>query len=386
MSCGSNMPTVSITLPRPHPAQAKILREAKRFNAVACGRRFGKTTLGLHRLCGPALEGYPVGWFAPTFKYLDEAWRDFNRILKPLIARKNEQQKRIELVTGGTLEFWTLTDPDAGRSRKYKRVAIDEAAKAKNLEQAWNEAIRATLADLKGDADFYSTPKGHNFFWKAFARGQDPANEDWASWRMPTTANPHIDPAEVEAARRQLPERVFSQEFLAEFLEDAGGVFRKVGESIDRGRTQPTEAIKGHQYSTGIDLARVEDFTVLTTLDSKGIQVYHERFNQISWERQIAAIKAVLSRYPGQAVMDSTGVGDPIYEALHKAKACVQPYQFTNASKNELIDGLALALEMGQLRLMDIAEQETELKGYEYHLTPARNVTTGRPRGCTTTV
>jgi terminase large subunit-like protein len=345
------------------------------------GRRWGKTVLGTHRLIGPALEGFPVAWFAPSYKYLAEAWRDFERALKPIIRRSSETQRRIELVTGGTIEFWSCEDPDAGRSRKYKRIAVDEAAKVKGLEKAWNEAIRPTLTDLIGDADFYSTPKGHDFFWKAFTWGQDQSKEDWACWQLPTSTNPHIDADEIEAARRQLPERVFEQEFLALFLDSSGGVFRNVTESIDRGRTVATGPIAGHRYSTGVDLARVEDFTVITTLDAKGVQVYHERFNQISWERQIAAIKAILALYPGTAVLDSTGVGDPIYESLRKSGCNVLGYQFTNASKTELIDGLALALERGNLRLLDMAEQENELKAFEYTLTPSRNVTMSAPEG-----
>ena len=215
------------------------------------------------------LEGYPVGWFAPSYKYLAEAWRDFNRVLAPVIAHRDSTEKRIRLITGGVLEFWSLRDEDAGRSRKYKRVAIDEAAKVKNLEQCWNAAIRPTLTDLKGDADFYSTPKGRDFFWKAFTWGQDKLEPDWKSWRFPTTANPYIDPAEVEDARRKVPERLFLQEFLAEFLEEAGGVFRGVGASIDRGRSANLLLpAQGLTYSAGVDLARVEDFTVISILDA----------------------------------------------------------------------------------------------------------------------
>jgi hypothetical protein len=376
------MPTLTVTLPRPHPAQAQILREAKRFNAVACGRRFGKTTLGLHRLCGPALAGHPVAWFAPNYKYLSEAWRDFQKILKPVIARKHETEHRIELVTGGVLEFWSLEDVDAGRSRKYKRVAIDEAAKVKRLEQAWNESIRATLTDFQGDADFYSTPKGRNFFWKAFTYGEDNENHDWACWRFGTDANPHIDPGEIAAARRQLPERVFDQEYLARFLDDAGGVFRRVRESIDRGRSgSRLVPDPGCHYSGGLDLARVEDFTVITILDSRGRQVYHERFNQISWERQISAVVAAIRPFRAALYVDSTGVGDPIFERLLNAGLRVQPYQFTNASKNKLIDHLAMQLEQGKLRLMDIPEQENELLAYQYELTPSRHVRTNAPEG-----
>src|SRR6202042_2431295 len=97
-------------LPRPHKAQIKILNEVKRFNVVACGRRFGKTTLGIHRLIKPALEGHPVAWFAPSYKYHQEAWREFTKWLRPVISRSNETEGRIELITGGLIDFWTLQD------------------------------------------------------------------------------------------------------------------------------------------------------------------------------------------------------------------------------------------------------------------------------------
>src|SRR3954451_8982125 len=118
------MPTLTLTLPRPHPAQRAILQGTRRFNVLACGRRFGKTTFGEHRLLEPLLAGYPVAWFAPTYKYLSEVWRDFVRLLRPGIRYKNRSEYRIELITNGSIEFWSLQDPDAGRSRKYRRVVI----------------------------------------------------------------------------------------------------------------------------------------------------------------------------------------------------------------------------------------------------------------------
>lgn len=374
--------TLTVRLPRPHPRQAEILASPARFRVLACGRRFGKTVYGQHRLIGPALAGKPVAWFAPSYKYLSEAWRDFVRVLKPVIARSNASEKRLELITGGSIEFWSLQDPDAGRSRKYARVVIDEAAKVGKLEEAWNAAIRPTLTDLKGDADLLSTPRGRDFFWRCWTWGQDPLEPDWASWQIPTIANPFIDPAEVEDARRKTPERLYRQEYLAEFLENAGGVFRRVAEAIDRGRSGCRLVMDpGLTYSMGIDLARVEDFTVISILDSNCRQVYFERFNQISWERQIAAIRQAERTLRPVIYCDSTGVGDPIFERLINAGLDCYPYHLTNASKQKLIDHLAIDLEHGRLRLMDIPEQEAELAAYAYELTPSRNVRMGAPEG-----
>ncbi len=251
------------------------------------------------------------------------------------------------------------------------------------MELAWTGAIRATLADYQGDADFYSTPRGRDFFWKAFTRGEDEHEPDWACWRFPTLANPFIQPSEVEAARQQLPERVFRQEYLAEFLDDAGGVFRCVREAIDSGRSvnEPAAAPGRTGYTLGVDLAKVEDFTVLTVLDSGMKQVYHERFNQISWERQIARVTEVAQAFRADIVIDSTGVGDPIFERLRLAGLPVLPYAFTNVSKEALINNLAMKLEQGAIRLMDLDAQTNELLAYEYELTPSRNVRMNAPAG-----
>lgn len=352
-----------------------------RFNVIACGRRFGKTILGAHRLTQAAIEGKPVGWFAPTYKYLTDVWRASERILKPAIRVLSKQERRIELINGGVAEFWSLEDKDAGRGRKYALAVIDEAAAVKDLADIFNEAIRPTLSDLQGGADFLSTPKGMNFFWSCFARGNDPDEGEWSSWCKPTVDNPYIAPTEVEAARRQLPDRVFRQEYLAEFLEDAGGVFRKVREAVDPGRVANSEPRPGCYYSIGVDLARIEDFTVLAVLDGDGRQVYFERFNQISWERQIAAIRAASTRYPGRVIVDSTGVGDPICENLRQAGVDLTTYNFTNQTKQTAIDKLALFLEQGRLRLMDVQAQTTELLAFEYELTPSRNVKMSAPEG-----
>ena len=222
------MPDIRLVLPRPHEAQQVILREAKRYNVLACGRRFGKTTLGGNLLSDPVLrDGLPCAWFAPTYRLLEEAYNDHKRIYAPVIRRAVQTPApRIELITGAAIDYWTLDDPSTvARGRKYKRVIIDEAAMARHLEQAWTEAIRPTLTDYKGDAFFLSTPKGSNYFKSLHAMaGVDP---DWMAWQMPTTANPWIDPDEVAKAGESLPSIAFRQEYLAEFVDAAGARIKR---------------------------------------------------------------------------------------------------------------------------------------------------------------
>jgi hypothetical protein len=312
---------------------------------------------------------------------LKEVWLETKRVLAPVTVSSNASDHRIELLTGGVLEMWSLENFDSIRGRKYKRWVIDEAAMVADLEEAWQAVIRPTLTDYKGDAFVLSTPKGMNFFHQGFQRGLDPLQPDWASWQMPTLSNPFIDPDEVESARLELPERVFQQEYLAVFLEDAGGVFRRVKDAVDNGRSENEEPEPETSYVCGVDLARTQDFTVINVVDASGRQVYHERFNQISWPRQIAAIEKVATTYNAPVVVDSTGKGEPIYEALSATELTVIPFVFSNATKNKVIDNLAMKIERGEARLMDIAVQTNELLAYQYDVTKNGTVRTNAPAG-----
>src|SRR5689334_5071309 len=139
------MPTVEVVLPRLHPGQRRLLERRERFAVLALGRRWGKTTLAVDLAVRAALEGQPVGWFAPTYQLLAEAWRELKRRLQPVTTHASEVEHRLELVTGGVVECWSLDGPDPARGRKYGRVVLDEASIARDLLERWNAAIRPTL-------------------------------------------------------------------------------------------------------------------------------------------------------------------------------------------------------------------------------------------------
>jgi hypothetical protein len=190
---------IKLQLPAPHPAQLRVIQEARRFNVVCCGRRWGKTVLGMDRLIHPALGGKAVAWFAPNYRLLADVWRELQATLQPVISKLNQQERRLELHGSGVIEMWSLDSPDAGRGRAYAAVVIDEAAMVPNLEQACH-SIRPMLTDRLGEGWFLSTPKGMNYFKALYDRGQDRERQEWASWQMPTSENPYIDPAEIDAA------------------------------------------------------------------------------------------------------------------------------------------------------------------------------------------
>ncbi len=366
------MPTITLTLRKPHAGQSRIYREKRRFNVIACGRRFGKTIIGTNLLIEAALEGAPVAWASPTYKMLIEVWRDFLRLARPIIAKNgiDKQNKRVTLINGAVVEFWSLTAAESIRGRKYRRFIMDEAAMVPALLDGWNMVIRPTLADYRGDAFFLSTPKGRNGFWDLFQRGLDPTKPDWASFQMPTVTNPHIDPTEVESARLEVPELVFIQEYLAQFVEDNAGLFRKVmAAAIAEKQAVP---IPGHAYVFGVDWGRSGDYTVISVVDSTtGEQVSMDRFNQVDYELQKGRLE-VLNRLfkPTVIVAESNNMGGPLIESLRQTLP-IQPFVTTNASKKEIIDDLALGLEQGTFRILNDAIQLGELLSFEQTRLPS---------------
>lgn len=196
-----------------HINQKKIIQEKKRFNVLKCGRRFGKTTLCEELITDIIIDRLPVAYFAPTYKDLFNVWNRIKHVLQPITTSKDETVKQLTVLGGGTLDMWSMDDPDSGRGRKYARVIIDEAEKARYLEQAWKATIRATLADYKGDCWFLSTPKFGSTYFKKLASNED---TDWASWVFTSYDNPFIDPEEIDNARLQLDESTFRCEFMAE--------------------------------------------------------------------------------------------------------------------------------------------------------------------------
>lgn len=167
-----------------------------------------------------ALNGFPVAYFAPTYKMLMEVWRAVVAMTQPITVNKSEVEKRIELKGGGVIDMWSLDSPDSIRGRKYKRIIVDEAATVPNLKYAWTEVMRPMLTDMKGDAFFLSTPKGKLNYFYDLSQHVD-HYKDWTFFQMPTVSNPYIDPAEVEEARNQLDPLTFAQEYLASFVTES---------------------------------------------------------------------------------------------------------------------------------------------------------------------
>lgn len=212
-----------------HPKQAEVYRDPHRFKVLVAGRRFGKTHYSRTRLITSAFKDPGRYWYiAPTrVMAKDIFWSDLKMALHPswLLQAPLETELRVLLKGGGEVQLQGADEPDNLRGRPLKGAIFDEFADIK--PEAWVEAIRPALSDHKGWADFIGTPKSYNHLHQVFLRGQsdDPKDADYGSWQFRTIDNPFIDPVEIEAARSDLDERTFRQEYEASFEAMAGRIY-----------------------------------------------------------------------------------------------------------------------------------------------------------------
>ncbi len=370
---------MTVKLYQPHPGQRAILQHPARFKVVACGRRFGKTETGKILLVERALAGGVGWWISPTYRMADDVWRDLKRALDGAIARKNEEMRRLDVIGGGVIRVRSGRDPDGLRGAGLDLAVLDEAAYLH--PDVWRAAIRPALADRRGEALFLSTPRGRNWFWGVWMNGQSAAHPDWMSWRFPTAANPLIDPGEIEAARALLPERVFREEYLAEFQDDGGLVFRRV----DACATVPPgeQPEPGTRYVFGVDWAREDDFTCIAVLDADRRRlVALDRFNEIGWALQRGRLAALADRWQPEAIWaEANSIGGPNIEALQAEGLPVIPFTTTATSKGPLIEALALALERDELAILPDAALVNELGAYRLERLPSGRFRYGAPPG-----
>ena len=342
-----------------HPSQREVHAALARFSVLEIGRRWGKTTFGIQLAIDDAVSGRKVGWFAPSYKYLADPVREFERALKPVVRRIDRIEKRMELKTNGSIDFWTLEDIDSGRGRSYDRIVIDEAGFAPRLLEAWRASMRATLADRKGRALFLGTPKGTGDFHRLYLEAEGDTTGEWRAFRIGSVSNPHLDPSEIEAARRMLPAEVFAQEFEGVPAEDGGNPFGldAIRECI---APMPETAVE----CWGVDLAKSQDWTVAVGLDGEGRVCRLDR-----WQGPWSVTRERLARMIGDkpAQIDSTGVGDPIVEDLRKVCRRAEGFKFTSQSKQQLMEGLQLAIQTREIRFPDgWLRSELEAFGFRY--------------------
>jgi len=353
-----------------------------RFIAAAMGRQAGKTS-GMCDIGGEFALERPrrrILWTAPRPDLFTIGKERFLDYWRPAMRDYSHSEERGTFWNGSEVFFRSVFTGDAAIGRNYDLVISDEAARTS--DDAIRRAIIPAVMIRRGKIVAPSTPKGsRNFFaqWVKKAR-----SGDWPAYGFmsgPSTENPSPHVREfIETMRAEMPDAVFRQEILAEFLDDAGAVFRGVRDILGSSLVQP---VPGREYVAGCDLAKHEDFTVLYATDIEtGETSAGERFHQLPWPQIIQRCADFSSSWNNAPLfLDSTGVGDPVFDDLVNRGLPVHGVKFTNDTKSGLVIGLAKAIESKEIRIHEDEGLLAELEIFAFEQLPSGRYRYSAPEG-----
>jgi phage terminase large subunit-like protein len=340
------------------------------------GRRWGKTYMAGVYALAVADYGGAVAWVVPTYKNARVPWRFAEAMIAQVAGRlrMNRTERVIEFPSGGRLSIYSADNDVALRGEAFDLVIVDEAAQVR--EETYTDVLMPTLADRDGRMVLISTPRGRNWFWREWLRGRSDES-GCASWTAPSSANPMPTIRRAaEMARDRVPERTYRQEWLAEFIEDGGSVFRNIAACLTAPLDATPEAHKGHHIIAGADWARESDYTTFSVGCATCRQeVARDRFNQVDYHVQTQRLQALAERWqPVSILTELNSIGLPVHEMLQRMGLPVVGFTTTAQSKPPLIENMALAFERGEWAWQADPVWTAELEAYERTVSP----TTGR--------
>jgi hypothetical protein len=357
---------------RPHlyPKQFAAIYDPHRYSLIEASTKAGKTSGCICWLVEQALAGkagWNYWWVAPVSDQALIAFRRMTRALPTDVYTANISLKTITLLNGAIIWFKSGDKPNSLYGEDVYAAVVDEASRTKQDSYI---AIRTTLTYTRGPVRIIGNVRGRkNWFYQLARRAEQEQARGIAGelgYHKIIAADAVeagvLDAKEIEDARAQMPESAWRELYQAEASDDGGNPFglQHIEACVAPLSTRPPRW-------WGWDLAKRHDYTVGIGLDDAGHCCRFERFHQIPWGEIMNRIIASTDGQP--ALVDSTGVGDPIVEQLQKSKRSrFEGYHFTQSSKQKLMEGLALAVQARTVRYPDGVIVQ-ELQQFEYEMT-----------------
>jgi hypothetical protein len=368
------------------PQQHAIFSHPARVKVVVKGRRFGFTRGAAHHVMEEMARGVgPVLWvdtvYANIGKYYERYFLPALRELPYALWAWRSSPPTLKLM-GQVCDFRSADKPENIEGFGYRLVVLNEAGVILNDEYLWNNAIRPMTIDYDARQIIGGTPKGKNMFHELAAKAQDrldPRYREWAYFHYTSYDNPLIPAERVKELEDDLPELVRRQEIYAEFIEGMAGVFKNLEQCLGGMDTDPRP---DRRYVMGVDLAKQVDFTVIAVFDEETMRMVHfNRLNRVEWTYQEELIAKTCMKYNrAPFLIDSTGVGDPIFERLLNRGLPVVGFYFDAPKKRHLIENYMLAIEGREVQLIPDPVLINEHKSFAYEIKPG-GIKYGAPEG-----
>jgi phage FluMu gp28-like protein len=358
------MATFEYQRPWLYAAQEQAIFCPERYAVVEASSKSGKTAGCIIWLLVQAIKGKAgrnYWWGAPIYPQAKIAFRRLKRGLTHRdVAHASESELTLTLANGAVIWFKGADNPDSLYGEDVYAAVLDEATRMR--EEAWH-AVRSTLTATRGPIRIIGNVKGRKNWAYRLARRAEAGVPDWHYSKI--TAHDAVeagvlDAEEIADAQATLPENVFKELYLAERSDDEGNPFgmQAIADAVAPLSRAPVDA-------WGVDLAKSADWTVAIGLDAAGRTARFERW-QGPWEMTLARLAGLIGET--LALVDSTGVGDAIVEALQRQCPGVEGFKFTAPSKQQLMEQLAVAIQQGEVGFPD-GPIRMELEAFEYQYT-----------------
>ena len=356
----------TIELYKPHQKQLEIHQALDRpeimYVIVPTGRQFGKTTCGENQAVKWGVEEkWNVGWISPTYKQCKKVFREMLNNLGdcPAFSKPPNLSDLIIYWHGGQTIFYSAEAYYSIRGESFDAVILDEFRDYK--EGAWEYGIKPTLAVKGKKVLVISTTRGKGNLYTLSQMGKD--SPRYKTITATSYDNPYANKSEIDDARRTLPDHIFRQEYLAEFLEDGSEVFPNIKESVKTG------SITSKCFA-GVDLGRADDYTVLTIVDSNNNEIFCERWRHMEWSKIISNVVTNLNKFKPYTLVESNGAQDAIYERIRDSvnygKGKIEPFITSQKSKQEVVENLIVAFEQKEIGIIGNEWQIGELQSFSY--------------------
>jgi hypothetical protein len=280
-----------------------------------------------------------------------DGFKMLDHIPKKLVDKANETEMQVELKNGSIIQLVGADNVDRIVGTNPVGVVFSEYALIK--PEVW-DLIRPILAENGGWAIFNFTPRGMNHAFSLMSQAKESPDKWWVGV-YPVSLTQAISEEDLAGEMKEMPRILYEQEYECKFLEGASQFFKNVENCVyDEGIAMklPTDG----EFKLGVDLAKYNDFTVITPFNMSTFIVYpQDRFNQVDWILQEAKIEASARKFNNARItLDSTGIGDPVVEELRRRGLNINEedvFKFTQNSRTNLLNNLAILFENAKIKI-----------------------------------
>lgn len=364
---------MNIQLYTPYNKQVEVHQgcadETYLIDVVNASRQTGKTMLGQNQAVKWCLENknITVMWVSPTSSQTTKVYKNIVKTLgnAPFVDSYKQTQgdTEINFTNGSVIKFKSAAAEDNLRGETINYMILDEAAFIK--EATFLEILLPMLNVAGRKLLIISTPKGKsNWFHKYYHKGKTGV-KGFKAYYFNCYTNPFANPDIIEIAKANMPELMFRQEYLAEFVE-GGSIIPNIEELCSGIMRHLPE--KGKKYYAGLDLALRNDYTVFTVVDNEGNLVYYDRFNKMSApELKERIVKNIKLWNPENTMIELNNMGGVIYDDLRELYGLkkLQGFNTSNKSKNEIINKLLSQFSNKTIILPEDEILKAELEVFE---------------------